>query len=78
MGEIVIKKWRCDRCHAIHDNKPHVVETVEVSAHEYLEWAVGELMVWKEMCQTCNWTVRRELRAMLASAKAAQAGEPDA
>ena len=68
MGKLVIEKWQCDRCGAVHDERPKLPESITVKAIEYLEWAGGPVIDWQEMCKPCNGAVRVAIDAMKADA----------
>lgn len=64
MAEMVIKKWRCDRCRTIFDKRPYVAETCTLEAAIHGEWAGGKVIHWLEMCEPCNQLVEKHIRAI--------------
>lgn len=72
MAEVVIKKWKCDRCHVIMDKWSRPVPHIEVSICQDYDVGPGPRIIWKEMCQSCTDAVSRELTAMQGAAIAAR------
>ena len=65
MGEIIVKKWRCDRCGATYHNRPPKASPEHtVTATQHHEWAGGFIVQWKEMCPPCEAEVEDGLRAL--------------
>lgn len=67
MGEITIKKWRCDRCGAIHDKRPDDGGSrYSVAVSVDYRTAGGPMIDWKEMCPTCDRAVESIIKSLKA------------
>jgi len=75
MGELIIKKWQCDRCKRVEDAKPKRTgygAWYEIRISVDYETAGGTEIEWREMCPPCNKAVASEISAMKDSARAAR------
>lgn len=73
MAEITIKKWQCDRCRQVFDEKPkrsehQTIYTLTATEDAYVSG--GALINWQEMCHPCNAKVGDEIRDLVEAAKA--------
>lgn len=72
MGEIVIKKWKCDRCGIVMAKWSRPVPCIEVTICQDYDVGPGPRVFWKEMCCACTIEVSGEFSAMQESAKVAR------
>jgi hypothetical protein len=66
MGEITIKKWQCDRCGVIDNERPRFPSSFSVAASVDYGTSGGRVIYWQELCHPCNVKVEASLTAMKA------------
>lgn len=64
MGEIVIKRWQCDRCGLVTDTAPPGKSRVKLVCEAEGDWAMDLAIAWREMCEPCRDAVVRIIRSM--------------
>jgi len=75
MGEITIKKWKCDRCEVILDERPkRGVYGSRYHARASVDHGTsgGPMFDWEDMCGPCNSEVCKQLTEMSRSAEEAR------
>ena len=65
MSTFTITRWRCDRCGAEMDKRPHTTPKPYVSIGYGYDEGPGPSVEWREFCQPCATIVERQIDAML-------------
>ncbi len=72
MAEVIIRKFKCDRCHAIMDQKPRHDTTYSLTGVEIGKWAGGPVIDFKELCRPCNGIIGTAIKAIAKTAEDAR------